>query len=61
MAPPKMRGRQKTLICLYGVGVPLLRRLVTAVTSYAGAKDFSNMTMLGTPSDGHSPGLAPLI
>ena len=41
-------------------GVPLLRRLATAVTSCAGANGFSSMTLCGTPLEVQFAAAAPL-
>lgn len=43
----------------YVVGVPLLRRLATAVTSWAGANGFDNMMLCGTPFEDQSSAFAP--
>jgi hypothetical protein len=45
----------------YVVGVPLLRRLETAVRSWAGANGLANMMLFGTPFEVQSAAAAPLI
>src|SRR5258708_14048406 len=45
----------------YVGGLPALRSCETAVTSWAGAKGFANMILLGTPFDAQSSACAPLM
>ena len=42
-------------------GLPALRSCETAVTSWAGANGLGTMTLLGTPLEGHSAALPPLM
>lgn len=60
LGPDGTHGRRGSLL-LQGMGISLLRRLETAVTSWTGANGFASMMLLGIPRDGQSAALAPLI
>jgi hypothetical protein len=63
---PAPRFTQATAVLLlqlrpYVVGVPVLSRLETAVTSCAGANGFCKRMLLGTPCDPQSSAAAPVM